>query len=117
MSAQPAPKIDASAAAKPGTMAYLAENAGASGKAFKGFIDALYGKSPLDAKTRELVFLGVQSALGLEGAVRAHVPRALAAGATRDEIVEAMMVAVANAGVSGPSRAIAIVDEIVQAMK
>lgn len=117
MSAQPARKAETPAAAKPGTVAYLAEAAGEPGRAFKGFIDALYGRSPLDPKARELVFLGVQTALGLENSVRAHVPRALAAGATRDEIVAAMMISVANGGVSGALRCVAVVDEIVQASK
>lgn len=100
--------------AKPGTVAYLGETAGPAGRAFKGFVDALYADTTLDPKVRELVFLGVQTALDLEGAVRAHVPRALKPGATRDEIVAAMMISVANAGVSGANRLVPIVDEIVR---
>lgn len=103
-----------STSAKPGTMAYLGEAAGGPGRAFKGFIDALYADSTLDPKVRELVFIGIQTALNLEGAVRAHVPRALKAGATRDEIVAAMMISVANAGVSGANRLVPVVDEIVK---
>ncbi len=99
-------------AAKPGTMAYLAQAAGGNGIAFKGFVDALYADTSLDPKVRELVFLGIQTALGLEDSVRAHVPRAVQAGATREEIVTAMMISVANAGVSGAARIIPIVDEM-----
>ncbi len=112
-----APKPAAAAPAKPGTVAYLGEAAGDTGRAFKAFVDALYGDGALDPKTRELVFIGVQTALGLEGSVRAHVPRALAAGATRNEIVQAMMVAVPNGGISGALRFVPIVDELVQAAK
>ena len=114
MSTQPARRPEPVVPPQPGTVAYLAEHGGESARAFKAYIDALYGNSPLDAKTRELVFLGIQTALNLEGAVRAHVPRALAAGATRDEIVEAMMISVANGGISGALRGIAIVEEILK---
>lgn len=93
-------------------MAYLAGIAGSSGIALKAFIDALYADATLDPRVRELVFLGVQTALGLEDSVRAHVPRALQAGATRDEIVAAMMISVANGGVSGALRLVPLVDEI-----
>jgi alkylhydroperoxidase/carboxymuconolactone decarboxylase family protein YurZ len=103
---QPAPK--------PGTVAYLASIAGAPGQALKGFVDAVYADARLDAKTRELVFLGVQTALNFEDAVRAHVPRAVAAGATRDEIVAAMMVAVVNGGLNGALRLVPLVDELLQ---
>jgi alkylhydroperoxidase/carboxymuconolactone decarboxylase family protein YurZ len=96
----------------PGTVAYLASVSGVQGRALKGFIDSLYSDKTLDAKTRELVFLGVQCALNLEHAVRAHVPRAVAAGATRDEIVAAMMVAVANGGLNGALRLVPLVDEL-----
>jgi len=99
---------------KPGTVAYLASVGGAPAEALKGFIDALYADTRLDPKTRELVFLGVQTALNLEDSVRAHVPRAAAAGATRDEIVAAMMVAVANGGVSGALRLVPLVDELLK---
>lgn len=97
---------------KPGTVAHLASIAGGPGVALKGFVDAVYADTRLDAKTRELVFLGVQTALNLEESVRAHVPRALAAGASRDEIVAAMMVSVANGGLGGALGFVPIVDEL-----
>jgi alkylhydroperoxidase/carboxymuconolactone decarboxylase family protein YurZ len=103
-----------SAPSKSGTVAHLASVAGPPGVAIKGFVDAVYADTRLDAKTRELVFLGVQTALNLEDAVRAHLPRALAAGATRDEIVAAMMVGVTNGGVAGAVRFVPIVDEFVK---
>jgi alkylhydroperoxidase/carboxymuconolactone decarboxylase family protein YurZ len=99
---------------RPGTVAHLAEVAGAPGEALKGFVDALYADTVLDPKTRELIFLAVQTALNLEAAVRAHVPRAVQAGASRDEIVAAMMISVANAGLSGALHLVPLVDELVK---
>ncbi len=101
-------------APQPGSVAYLAGIAGQPGIALKAFIDALYADTTLTPKVRELVFLGVQTALGLEESVRAHVPRAVLAGATRDEIVAAMMISVANGGVSGALRLAPLVDEILE---
>jgi alkylhydroperoxidase/carboxymuconolactone decarboxylase family protein YurZ len=97
---------------RPGGVAGLAEAAGASGKAFKGFIESLYADTTLDPKVRELVFLGVQTALGLEIAVRAHLPRAVQAGATRAEIIAAMMLAIPNGGATGAIRCVPLVDEV-----
>jgi alkylhydroperoxidase/carboxymuconolactone decarboxylase family protein YurZ len=86
---------------KPGTIAYLAEHGGTSGRAFKEFILALNAEDALPPKIRELVFIGVQTALDQQDSLRAHIPRARAAGASTQEIAAAMMVAVANGGVVG----------------
>lgn len=45
---------------------------------------------PLDAKTCALVKIGISVGAGLESAVRSHVRRATEAGATRDEITQAI---------------------------
>jgi alkylhydroperoxidase/carboxymuconolactone decarboxylase family protein YurZ len=86
---------------KPGTIAYLAEQGGAPGKAFKEFVLALNAEEALSPKTRELVFIGVQTALDQQDSLRAHIPRARAAGASTQEIAAAMMVAIVNGGVVG----------------
>nr|WP_162616881.1 carboxymuconolactone decarboxylase family protein [Elioraea rosea] len=53
----------------------------------------------LDAKTREFIALGVAITTHCEGCINAHVEAALKAGATREEIAEALGVAIAlNAG-------------------
>ncbi len=45
---------------------------------------------PLDSKTRALIKIGVSVGAGLESAVRSHVRRATEAGATKDEITQAI---------------------------
>ena len=53
----------------------------------------------LDAKTRELISLAVAITTRCDGCIDAHVRKAKAAGATREEIAEALGVAIAlNAG-------------------
>jgi AhpD family alkylhydroperoxidase len=53
----------------------------------------------LDAKTRELIALAVAVTTRCDGCITVHVDAALRNGATRDEIAEALGVAVAlNAG-------------------
>jgi len=44
----------------------------------------------LDAKTCALIKIGISVGAGLESAVRSHVRRATEAGATRDEITQAI---------------------------
>jgi alkylhydroperoxidase/carboxymuconolactone decarboxylase family protein YurZ len=100
-----------------GTVAYLASITGKPGAALKGFVDAIYADPALDAKTRELVFLGVHTAQNFERGVRAHLPRAFAAGCTRDEIVAAMMIAVVNGGLNGALRFVPIVDEVAESLR
>jgi AhpD family alkylhydroperoxidase len=53
----------------------------------------------LDAKTREFIALAVAITTRCQGCIDAHVRKAKAAGATKEEIAEALGVAVAlNAG-------------------
>jgi len=68
----------------------------------KGFTELSAAASrtrSLDAKTREFIALAVAVTTKCEGCIEAHVRKARAAGATREEIAEAVGVAVAlNAG-------------------
>lgn len=53
---------------------------------------------PLDARQCALVKIGISIGAGLESAVRAHVRRASAAGATREEIEQAILLAMNTVG-------------------
>jgi AhpD family alkylhydroperoxidase len=55
-------------------------------KAYDALGEACAEAGPLDAKTRELVKLGLAIGARLEGAVHAHVRRALEAGVTAEQI-------------------------------
>jgi 4-carboxymuconolactone decarboxylase len=60
--------------------------------------EAATAAGPLDEKTRELVKLGIALGAGREGGVHAHVRRAIAAGASRNEVRHAALLAISTAG-------------------
>jgi 4-carboxymuconolactone decarboxylase len=67
---------------------------------------------PLDAKTRELVKLGMAVGGRLEGAVHAHARRAKAAGATPEEIRHVVTLAVPTVGFPTTVAAFTWVEEV-----
>jgi AhpD family alkylhydroperoxidase len=84
-----------------GSIPFLRENGGPIGEAVGALVDAIYHDSVLDARTRELIFIGIHSAVGWTAGILAHIERALRAGCTREEIVDAIMLATVNGGVNG----------------
>ena len=56
------------------------------GRAYRELGDAVADAGPLDAKTRQLVKIGIAIAAGLEGGTHSHVRKALDVGATPEEI-------------------------------
>ncbi len=70
-------------------------------KAFNQLGEAAYKPGALDAKTKELVALGISIAVGCEGCVAYHTAGAVEKGAQRDEVVEAIGTAVYMGG--GPA--------------
>lgn len=61
-------------------------------------IQGLASVSALDQKTGELAFLAVLAALRLETGVPFHVKLAKEAGATREEVISAVLVGIPAAG-------------------
>ena len=61
------------------------------GKAHEAMSDAAFAAGPLDEKTLCLVKIGICVGAGLESALRSHVRRALAAGASEQEVEQAIM--------------------------
>jgi AhpD family alkylhydroperoxidase len=68
---------------------------------FANLHKAATAKATLDAKTKELLALGIAVAVHCEPCIAFHVHDALAAGATRAEVLEALGVAVMMGG--GPA--------------
>jgi AhpD family alkylhydroperoxidase len=59
---------------------------------------AVHQHGPLDEKARELIKLGIAVGARLEGAVHSHVRKALAAGATAEEIRQTVLLAIPTIG-------------------
>jgi alkylhydroperoxidase/carboxymuconolactone decarboxylase family protein YurZ len=59
---------------------------------------SLDGASALDDKTKSLTYLAVLAALGLESGIPFHVAHAKDAGATREEVISAILVGLPAAG-------------------
>jgi 4-carboxymuconolactone decarboxylase len=58
----------------------------------------LDGAGPLDLKTARLVKLGIAVGQLAEGAVRSNVRKAIAAGASRDEVEQVVLLAMTTSG-------------------
>jgi alkylhydroperoxidase/carboxymuconolactone decarboxylase family protein YurZ len=67
-------------------------------KAWIAAVQGLDEASALDEKTETLAYLAVLAAVGLESGVPFHVQSAKAAGATRDEVISAVLIGLPAAG-------------------
>ncbi len=63
-------------------------------------VQSLDSASALDKKTEELAYLAVLAALRLESAVALHIRLAKQAGASREEVISAILVGLPAAGQS-----------------
>jgi len=81
-------------------------------KAYEALGGAAHESGPLDAKTRELVKLGLAIGGRLEGAVRSHAYRALEAGATAKEIEHVVLLTVTTSGFPTAVAAFTWIEEI-----
>lgn len=61
-------------------------------------VQALDGASALDKKTEELAYVAVLAALRLNGGIPFHVESAKAHGATREEVISAVLLGLPAAG-------------------
>jgi len=69
--------------------------------AFDGLIKALIAQEGLDHKTRQLIYIAMKASAGDAMAVRAHIPMAVAAGATRAEVSGAVLMTLTVSGIRG----------------
>jgi AhpD family alkylhydroperoxidase len=63
-------------------------------KAFSGLAQAALAPKALDCKTKELIALGIAVALRCDDCIGFHVKAALEQGASRDEVLETLRMAV-----------------------
>jgi alkylhydroperoxidase/carboxymuconolactone decarboxylase family protein YurZ len=67
-------------------------------QAWGGMVQGLASASALDKKTAALAYLAVLAALRLESGIPFHVQAAMQQGATRDEVISAILVGLPAAG-------------------
>ena len=84
---------------------------------FEALGKACHEAGPLDDKTRRLIKLGIAISLRSEGAVHTQVRRALAAGASKEEISHAVLLSITTAGLPGTIAAMDWVEEVFNAAK
>ncbi len=72
---------------------------------------------PLDEKTSHLIQLAASAAIRSEGAVHSHTRRALEAGASTEEICQAILLLTSTIGFPAASAALCWVHDIVGAKK
>ena len=70
-------------------------------EAFNGLIMALVASKGLDPKTKQLIYIAMKASTGDEMAVKAHVPMAIQAGATKEEVVDAILMTLTVSGIKG----------------
>ena len=74
------------------------EQAPRHSRAWMGAVRELEAASSLDKKTAELAYLAVLAALRMESGVPFHVKLAKEAGASRDDVISAVLVGLPAAG-------------------
>jgi len=80
----------------------------------KTFLYILHERSALTPKVKELIIIAVDAAQFYERGIRSHIKSALKAGATRDEIVEALLASSLAAGIHALSVSLPIFDEVIE---
>jgi AhpD family alkylhydroperoxidase len=89
---------DKSVAKAPGVFKQFISRFPELGEAHERIAQAVESYGPLDAKTMELIKIGLSVGAGLESATRAHVRKAMQAGASEAEIEQAVLLAYNTCG-------------------
>lgn len=83
--------------------------------ALDGLAEAVDGASSLDERTARLIKLGMAIGAEADGAVRSNVRKALAAGATADEIRQVALLALTTCGFPAAVAGFGWIDEVLSA--
>jgi AhpD family alkylhydroperoxidase len=69
--------------------------------AFNGLIQSLIASKGLDEKTKQLIYVAMKAAQGDDTAVKFHVPMAKKLGASKEEVVDAILMTITVSGIKG----------------
>lgn len=86
-------------------------------KAFRELTSALQEKSAVDKKTKELILLGIFTADKALRGIDTHVRIALQEGASKDEIVSAILFAIPIVGIPSVTAALGKALEVIDQIK
>ena len=81
----------------------------------KTYMYVVEERKALSPKMKELIIIAVDAAQFYERGLRSHITSALKLGATKDEIVEALLASSLAAGIHSLSVAMPIFDDVLQA--
>lgn len=70
-------------------------------RAFDDLIKAIAASKGLDEKTKQLIYIAMKASNGDVSAVNAHVPMAKKLGATKAEVVDAILMTLTVSGIRG----------------
>ncbi|MBS1585731.1 MAG: carboxymuconolactone decarboxylase family protein [Bacteroidetes bacterium] len=70
-------------------------------RAFDNLIQSLVASPGLDEKTKQLIYIAMKAAQGDETALSFHVPMAKKLGATKAEVVDAILMTLTVSGIKG----------------
>jgi 4-carboxymuconolactone decarboxylase len=102
---------DSRSSANRPSLEVLREEAPEVADAFVAMREAIEARGPLEAKVRSLIVCGAFAATSNEAGFRSHYRRALAAGATREEVLQAILLALGfTQGVANVAKAITWMD-------
>ncbi len=83
-------------------------------EAYEALGEASLDAGPLDAKTRELVKLGISFGADMEGAAHSHVRRALEQGATENELKHVALLALTTIGFPNMMKGLRWVEDVLE---
>lgn len=72
-------------------------------KAFNMLIESLVSSPGLDPKTKQLIYIAMKAAQGDNTAVSFHIPMAKQLGATKAEVIDAILLTLTVSGLNGIS--------------
>lgn len=84
------------------------------GQAYNDLGAALTNAGPLDEKQIALVKVGISTGARMEGALRSHVRKAIAAGATKEEIRHAVLLSTTTIGFPNMMAALSWLDDLLE---
>ena len=70
-------------------------------RAFDGLIKSIVASKGLDEKTKQLIYIAIKAAQGDDTAVSFHVEMARQLGATKEEVIDAIVMTLTVSGIRG----------------